>query len=394
MSRETHDTQPRGFRRGPRIADLMTPDLQQFNDRAMAAERVGDAEEALEYHLGIPMFRRSRHRAMLEQLVAVTGELTPWVWARWIVYQSFRSEDPHTATGEQLRRARVDAVESFHADLMETAYDEGRDPIKVLARVMGDSWAFHQLAVHEYGVLASFLDELAGGELEEQAGLARSWVGAAMGGYRIEGRRRACTLAVRDLGRDQLHDVLDLGAAGVIGPGRCVIGRLVPSGTTPALMFDIAPLAVDDTTAREVAGSAGDGWADALMVAIDTGRLEGGDLLRADYELMTDVLSLSLLEFGTKPTDLARVMSQLADGRDEVGRAAFRILRSASTGALDEAAAPYVAAAVLNVRGYAEAQRAILAPGQRAHWLRWAELTPDPARARLLRFADVTAAVA
>jgi hypothetical protein len=397
----------------------MTRELWQLHERATAAERVGDAEEALEYHRGIPMFQRSRHRALLEQLVAASGELTPWAWARWIVYQALRAEDPGTRTSRLLRGARSDALTSFHTDLMQAAYDERRDPVKVAARVMGESWASHQLATYEYGVLTSFLDELAGGELEQQAGLARSWADAPMGGYRIEGpgierpsierpsierpsierssqevRRRVCTVTVRDLGSDQTHDVLDLGSSVVPGPGRCVLGRLVPSGTRPRRMFDTVPLAVDEDTARKVARSTGDSWADALLAAIASGRLDGGDLLREDYELMSDVPPLSLLEFGTRPTDLARAMSDLMNGRDEVGRAAFRILRSASTGALDDAAAPYVASAVLNVRGYAEAQRAILAPGQHAHWLRWAELTPDPAQARLLRFAEQTATVA
>lgn len=130
------------------------------------------------------------------------------------------------------------------------------------------------------------------------------------------------------------------------------------------------------------------------MVAMEAGRLDGGDLLREDYELMTDVLSRGLLESGTRPADLWWVMRQLRDGRDEVGRAAFRILTSASTGALEDTAAPYVAAAVLNVHAYAEARRVILAPGHGEQWSRWAELVPDPARARLRGYADQTAAVA
>jgi hypothetical protein len=147
---------------------------------------------------------------------------------------------------------------------------------------------------------------------------------------------------------------------------------------------------VDDITARHVASATGDGWADVLMDGIESGRLDGGDLLREDYELMTDVLGLSLLEFATKPSDLAWVRSQLEEGRDEFGRAAFRILREASTGGLEEVAAPYVSAAVLNPHGYTEARRTIVASGQREHWTRWAELTSAPASGRLQAFADVT----
>jgi hypothetical protein len=173
----------------PRVADLMTPELSAFNDRSVAAEQTGDAEEALAYHLGIPMFRGSRHRGVLEQLVSATGELMPWVWARWIVYQSLRAEVLGSRTGTQLRGALIDAVDTFHGDLMQAAYDEGNDPARVTARVMGESWVFHQLAIDEYDVLATFLDELAMGVLAAHAELARSWVGAP---WVATGSRDAC----------------------------------------------------------------------------------------------------------------------------------------------------------------------------------------------------------
>ena len=50
-----------GFRRGRRVADLMTPELEAFVARSYAAERAGDAEAALAYHRGVPMFARSAH---------------------------------------------------------------------------------------------------------------------------------------------------------------------------------------------------------------------------------------------------------------------------------------------------------------------------------------------
>jgi hypothetical protein len=373
----------------------MTPELTAFHDRATAAERVGDVDEALAYHRGIPMFGRSRHGRLLEQLAAVKADLTPWAWARWIAYLAIRGEEPGSWTGRQLRPALLDSVELFHADLIDAAYDEGDDPVRVAARVMGESWAHHQLALHDYGAMATFLDEFVGGELAVHAPLARSWVGMPMGGYRIERRTSPYALVVRDLADDRVTEVLDLGAGCLAGPNAAVIGRLVPSGTTPASMFDTAPLPLDERLAREVArvSSRGD-WADVLAVAIEAGRLDPADLLREDYELVSDIPSLDLLTFGTRPTDLARVMDQRRDGRDEVGRAAFRILRQASEGALDDAAAPYVAAAALNVHAREHAQRRVLAPGQRARWLHWAELVPAPGRARLLAFAEAPVDVA
>ncbi len=370
----------------------MTPELYAMVDRFVAAERAGDAAEALAYHSGIPMFRGSRHRALLEQLVGAAGELTPWVWARWIVYQSLRCEDPGSRTGVLQQAALLDATRTFHADLLDAAYDAGDDPLRVLTRVLGESWACQQLSAYDYGTLASFLDEFAAGELAESAELARSWVGVAMGGYRIGGRTGPAALSVHEAVSGDRHTVLDLGAAEVVaGAAGWVIGRLVPSGTTPALMFDSTPLAVEETVARDVAVSAKPwGWRGVVQRALEEQRMSTSDLLRDDYELMTDVLSLRLVEFGTPPTDLARVMAQLSKGRDEVGRAAFRILRSAAEGSLDDDAAPYVAAAVLNAHAYGDARR-ILAPGQQRHWTRWAELTPVPARGRLLRFAALTA---
>ena len=373
----------------------MTPELTAFFDRSMAAERVGDAAEALAYHDGIPMFRRSRHRALLTQLAGVREELTPWAWARWIVYQSIRTEDEGSKTGRLVHAAMAEATARFHEDLMSAAYDRGRDPIQVHARVIGESWGCHQLAVYEYGVLESFLDELAGGELADSADLARSWVDASMHGYRMERQTRPGELRVRDLETDAHLDLLDLGAATAARLNGWVIGRLVPSGTTPALMFDTAPLAVPKETAREVARCRErDEWVEVLADAIESGRLSGSDLLHEDYEILSDIPALALVEFATRRRDLARVMAQLAEGRDEIGRASFRILRGAAEASLEEAAAPYVASAVLNAHAYGEARRAILAPGQRSCWRHWAELVPEPARNRLLLFAAETAEAA
>lgn len=404
MSREHHSPTPRGFRRGTRIADQLTPELTAFLDRTMAAERCGDLEEALEYYSGVPMLRRGRHRSVLEQLVAAQDELTPWVWARWIAYQALRCEDRDRRTGLIVRAATHDAVGLFHGDLMDAAYDAGGDPVKVVATVMGESWAFHQLATHDYAGLETFLDECVTGRLAEHAVLARSWVGAPMGGYRIDGPSGPRRLAVLDLATDELVDVLDLGASSVAGPGGWVIGRLVPSGTTPELMFDIAPLGVPEALARTVARhrdhrAGPNSWPELLAEALGRRELPSSALLREDYELMSDIPAVTMIELATRPLELARVMSQLRSGRDEVARTAFRILRSVADGSLESGDAPHlaarvtapmVAAAVLNASAFEQAPRKILAPGQESRWRHWAAMVPQPARDRLLRFAEAT----
>lgn len=369
----------------------MTPLLRDFFQRSVAAEREGDAHEALEYHLGIPMFRESRHRAVLEQVVAAQDELTPWIWARWIIYQALRSEDPGTRTAALVRASLHDAVHVFHANLMSAAYDEGGDPVQVLATVIGESWACRQLA-HEYAVPASFLEELAGKGLLRHADLARSWVDAHVGGYRIERGASPATLLAHDLATSEIVEVLDLGALPPTVAEQWVLGRLVPSGTSPGHMFDLTPLPVERALARQVARRRDPAaWLEVLGRAVKRGRVVESQLLSEDFELMTDVPSWSLVELVTKPTDLGRLRLEAAGGRDIVGRSAFRVLRGAADGSLDERAAAYVAAAVLNPRAHLEAQRKILAAGQAQHWLRWAERAHDPARSRLLRFVELTA---
>jgi hypothetical protein len=369
----------------------MTREYRAFVDSSLAAERVGDAATALEYYRGVPMFTRSPHVANLTQLAGLADEMTPWLWARWAAYQCTRAEDEGSKSRVSMRSALEYTVRMFHAGEIHDAYVEGDDPVRVTSVVMGEDWAFHQICTHELDGLETFLDELADGRLAEHSGLARSWVGARMGGYRVE---PGPDLAVWDPARDERLELLDLGARLHAGEGSWVIGRLVPSGTTPELMFDTCPLRVDERTAREVAAGSGRGeWVGPLEKAIGEGRVGRGVLRRKDRALVTDVPSRSLVEAGTAPADLERTMRQLRSGRDEVGRAAFRILRSVADGTFGpDERAPYVAAAVLNAHAHPEARRHLVAPDQRDNWLRWTELVPEPARGRLTEFADWSSA--
>ena len=124
-----------------------------------------------------------------------------------------------------------------------------------------------------------------------------------------------------------------------------VLGRLVPSGVDDLLMFDTPPIAVPEPVARDVAG-APQPWT-CIKEALDEGRLVERHFMRADHELVTDVLSIDLLRIGTAAADLERVTAQLRSGRDEIPRAAFRILRRAVDGGVRQSDASHVAAAVL-----------------------------------------------
>lgn len=373
----------------------MTRDYLAFVDSSNAAERAGDAESALECHQGIPMFRRSAHCATLGQLAGLAQEMTPWLWARWAAYQCTRAEDPGSKSSVVTERALDYTIRMFHQDAMARTYDEGGDPIPVVARVVGEDWVYHQVCAYELGGLECFLDTMATGRLAAESGLARRWVGARVGGYRIESASPG-RLVVRDLAENRPRELLDLGARLHTDAEGWLIGRVVPSGTSPALMFDTRPLGVDRRTASDAStGDRRGAWVTALDRAIRDGRIDPAILQSEDRELVTDVSSLDLLERGTQPGALAGARDRLAGGRDEIGRAAYRILRAAAEGSFGgDEEAPFVAAAVVNRHGYAEARRQLARSENRAGWEHWARLVPEPARGRLLHLADLSSASA
>jgi hypothetical protein len=373
----------------------MTKDMLACVDRSKAAERSGEAAEALEWHQAVPMFGRGRHRALLDRLARLGPDVPAWVWVRWAIYQAIRCEDRGSETADSHRVTLRFVAENFHADLLSDCYQDNGDPVKVSARVLGESWAFHQLFAHEAGGLRSFLAEFAAsGPLADHSALAACWTEAPMGGWRLDPRGRGGLLRIEDASSGKGLEILDLGArAGDTGEG-WVLGRLVPSGVDGLLMLDCPPLAVSERLAREVASAAHfERWA-VIHTAVMEGRLTPDALLREDYELATDVQELDLLRFGTARRDLDRVMGQLWEGRDEVGRAAYRILRRALDGDVDEGDAAYVAAAALNPHAQDEAPRRLLRPGQYDVWARWAALVPEPGRGRLMEIARSSQAAA
>jgi len=364
----------------------MTPEMVSFFELGQAAEWGGDLEAAHAYHRGIPAFDRGRHRAILRQVSEYAAAFTPWLWARWAVYMASRCEDRDTVAGQLQRSVVLEAIELFHADALSDDFQQGGDPVRTMAQVVGESWTFRQLCV-DGSVVTAFMEDHATGPLRDAADLVRSWVDTPVKGFEVAARDAG--LRVRDLATGEMLEPLDLGAG--CGEGReegaFLLGRLVPTGVDGRLMFDTRPLAVDERTARETALAVDDdGWVDALVLALDDGRMREPQLCSEDLELASDVPELSLVEFGTPSRDLPRVMAQLRSGRDEVSRAAFRILRQASEGPADPAVAPYVAASACSPEAYAQARRAIVRPGQEG-WEEWAALATGPAQARLLELA-------
>ena len=288
-----------GFRRLPRVADRMTAAHFDLVAQSLAAERSGDAARALELHSRVPALNlRSRHHVLLTQLASLGDHLPDWVWARWIAYQAVRCEDRESDTGQAQRLALKYAIETFHDDQLADCHADGGDPVRVMAWVASESWLFHQVLVHELGGLERFVDEIATGRLAEHAELARSWVGAPLGGYQVGRACPAGALRVHDPAAGSWLEVLDLGARSDAGDDGWVLGRLVPSGVDDLLMFDTPPIAVPEPVARDVAG-APQPWT-CIKEALDEGRLVERHFMRADHELVTDVLSIDLLRIGTR----------------------------------------------------------------------------------------------
>lgn len=381
----SRNPQSAGFRRLPRIADQMTPDLMACVDRAIQAERAGDLAAALEWHQAVPMFSKGRHRILMRRLAELGTELPEWVWARWIVYQAIRCEDGDT--GRQGKLLLDNMVHTLHADLLDRCHRQAGDPVRVVATVLGESWVFHQVVAHEAGGISSFLDEFATGALAEHAELARRWAAIPLGGYQLGESADGTRLGVRRADGTAWTDVLDLGARSGAAAGGYVLGRLVPSGIEDLPMFDMPPLRIPESIAREVAAASGDRAWLPLSRAVEDGRLISAGLLREDYELTTDVQELDLVRFGTEPRDLERVMCQLREGRDESSRAAYRILSRARSGEIDPTDQAYVAAAALFPKAYDDARRRLMRPGDQDVWAGWADRAAEPARTRLLALA-------
>src|SRR3954454_3764571 len=95
--------------------------------RSLAAERAGDAGVALSFHREMPMVGREVHLSILTQLADLSGEMTPWLWARWAAHQCTRADDPGTDTGEIHRSALDYTLRMFYADRVEKALLDGGD---------------------------------------------------------------------------------------------------------------------------------------------------------------------------------------------------------------------------------------------------------------------------
>ncbi len=251
-----------------------------------AAEARGDAAGALELikrdlerRQGPPFWRPERI-ARLAQL-SVLGRLLPgWATSRWILAQAAQSLDE--ASRPRMRRA-------FEIALGTGAHETvaARDDVDRRTKVMDHDWVFRQALLYDLGGLRHFIDRVASADLLAGSDRVDEWATTPMGGFRLV-REEPRTVRWLDLGTGEELETVNIGAASLLEPGHCAIGRLVPleSGAT----FESAPLPVPEPLASRVAADPAD-WAAAVSAAR---RTDGGDVLARliasrDFPLLTDV---------------------------------------------------------------------------------------------------------
>ena len=217
----------------------------------------------------------------LSQL-AILGRLLPgWATSRWILEQAAQSLDP---------RGRARALKAMKIAI-ETRGGEGTlvgtDELDARAKVIDHDWVFRQLLLYEFGALQDFLARTASSDLLAGADRIHGWARMPMGGFRFV-RESSQTVTWQNLATSTECESLNLGAASLLEPGECAIGRLVP--IEGGAMFETAPLFVPDDVARQVAEDPSE-WVAAVSAECRRERpLEerirtGGH----DFRLLTDV---------------------------------------------------------------------------------------------------------
>jgi hypothetical protein len=151
-----------------------------------------------------------------------------------------------------------DAVRDPHRRALHVAVElrggpedlPGTDAIDAMAKVQDHDWVYRQLALYEYGGVSTFLRRAATPDLVAGADHIQDWARARMRVFRFEERTER-TLTWTDLTSGEQVDVPNLGAAAMLVPGECALGRLVP--VVDGLMFEGVPLRVPDALAAAAA---------------------------------------------------------------------------------------------------------------------------------------------
>jgi len=263
------------------VAEL--PILQATDE----AEARGDAWASLRLierdllRRGDEYFWRPERLERLAQLTGLASMLPRWATSRWILAQAAQCLD-------QRGRSRVlKALETAVAARGGEAALVGTDEHDAKAKVIDHDWLYRQVLLYELGRLQHFIGRVASPDLLAGADRIHDWARAAMGGFRLV-EESPLTLTWSDLATGEDVETLNLGAASLLTPGDCVIGRLVP---IDGAMFESPPLFVPGHVAQQVADDPAE-WvatvSDACLDAASAG--ECFPTTRGhDFRLLTDV---------------------------------------------------------------------------------------------------------
>jgi hypothetical protein len=261
------------------------------------AEHRGDARGALaiiEQHLvgsdGRAFWRPARIERLL-QVAALEPVLPGWATSRWILDQALQLMDD--AMREPHRRGLEIAVElrGGPQDL------PGTDEVEAMAKVRDHDWVYRQLVLYEYGGLSTFLRRAATPDLVVGADHIQDWTRAPMRVLRFRERAEQ-TLTWTDLTSGDQVVVPNLGAAAMLVPGECALGRLVP--TVAGVLFEGMPLRIPE----------------ALAAAAAPDPFRWLDVLRTwpRSDLQEDGFDPAIVHGNLLLTDVPRPISQLAVG--------------------------------------------------------------------------------
>lgn len=238
-------------------------------EEASAAELRGDWRAAFERHRSVPMFAESHHGATLHLLADLGDDAPRWLVSRFLTVMAHRLElYGHPRRSSDLLRRTVPLL--YPGGVPFEAMD-CQHPEQIGAMIFGHDWVVRQVDVYDRGGLETLLS------MPEAAGATalgehcHEWAEAPMGGYRIVSADGE-VMVVADVVSGQELALLDLGLTTRHEPGTHVIGRVVPTGTAPGLLFESTPLAVDRRIAWEVAVRP-DRWLDVISRRVRSGAL-------------------------------------------------------------------------------------------------------------------------